>query len=119
MNRSEQALTAVFVSGPKRVNITARFEHAGTQFPAGTLEFNLTSNTMPLNQIALIRQRQPDIRGFGKFHADGLLKIGHDAKHEIQFSLAGLNADASANEVELDGRNLGDAHFTAQTVDDV
>ncbi|MDP9170420.1 MAG: hypothetical protein M3N54_07375, partial [Acidobacteriota bacterium] len=119
VNRSAQALTGVFVSGPKRVNITARFEHAGTQFPAGTLEFNLTSNTMPLNQIALVRQRQPDIHGFGKFHADGVLKIGHDGKHEIQFNVASLNADASANEVELGGRNLGDAHFTAQTKDDL
>ena len=74
INRTTQSLTGLFTSGPKRVNITARFQHAGTQFPAGTLDFNLTSNTMPLNQIALVRERQPDIHGFGKFHADGAIK---------------------------------------------
>jgi translocation and assembly module TamB len=112
---SAQSITGLFISGPKRVNISARFDHAGTQFPAGLLELNLTSNTMPLNQIALVRQRQPDIHGFGEFHTTGTLRISHDAKHQIQFDLLDLTADASANGIELEGRNLGDAHFTAQT----
>ncbi len=110
-----QSMTGLFVSGPKRVNISARFDHAGTQFPAGQLEFNLTSNTMPLNQIALVRERQPDIHGYGEFHTNGTMRISHDAKHQIQFDLLDLTADASANGIELGGRNLGDAHFTAQT----
>src|SRR5581483_11192481 len=114
-----QALTGLFISGPKRVNIVARFEHAGTHFPAGTLDLNLTSNTMPLNQIALVRRQQPDIHGYGKFHADGSVRISHDAKHDLEFSLLNLNADASANEVELAGRNFGDARFIAQTKGDV
>jgi translocation and assembly module TamB len=114
-DRATQTLSGLFVSGPKRVNISGRFEHAGTLFPAGTLDFNLTSNTMPLNQIALVRARQPDIHGFGKFHADGAIRIDHDVKHQIQFSLLTINADASANSLELVGRNLGDARFIAQT----
>ena len=118
-DRNTQTLTGLFVSGPKRVNISARFAEAGTQFPDGTLEFNLTSNTMPLNQIALVRARQPDIHGFGEFHADGALRIGHDAKHQVQFDLVTMNADASANSLELEGRILGDARFTAQTKDGV
>jgi translocation and assembly module TamB len=119
IDRNTQALTGLFISGPKRVNITARFARAGTDFPAGMLEFNLTSNTMPLNQVALVRERQPDIHGFGKFHADGTLQIGHDAKHDLEYRLVTLNADASANSLELEGRNLGDARFTAQTKDGV
>ena len=74
---------------------------------------------MPLNQIALVRARQPDILGFGKFHAEGSVKIFHDAKHEVQFALSDLTADASANSLELGGRNLGDARFTATTKDGV
>jgi translocation and assembly module TamB len=108
-DKTTQTLTGLFVSGPKRVNISGRFDRAGT------LDFNLTSNTMPLNQIALVRARQPDIHGFGKFHADGAVRIAQDAKHQIQFSLLTLNADASANSLELGGRNLGDARFIAQT----
>ncbi len=118
-DRKTQTLTGLFVSGPKRVNISGRFEHAATIFSAGTLDFNLTSNTMPLNQIALVRSRQPDIHGFGKFHADGAIRIEDDGKHQIQFSLLTMNADASANGLELGGRNLGDARFIAQTQDGV
>lgn len=118
-DRNTQTLTGLFVSGPKRVNISGRFTHEGTEFPAGSLEFNLTSNTMPLNQIALVRARQPDIHGFGKFHAEGALRIFHDARHEVRFALAALSADASANSLELEGRNLGDARFVAQTNENV
>ena len=110
-----QTVTGLFISGPKRVNISARFEHAGTTFPAGTLEFNLTSNTMPLNQINFVRQRQPDIQGFGKFHADGTLAISRDVQHQLRFDVTSVNGDASANGVELAGRNLGDARLTAVT----
>jgi translocation and assembly module TamB len=119
VDRNTQSLTGLFISGPKRVNFTARFAHEGVEFPAGTLEFNLTSNTMPLNQIALVRARQPDIHGFGKFHADGSLHVGHDAKHDLEFRLIAMNADASANSLELGGRILGDARFTTQTKDGV
>lgn len=114
-DHNAQTFTGLFVSGPKRVNISARFAQDGAGFPAGTLDFNLTSNTMPLNQIALVRARQPDIHGFGTFHADGTVRMVQDAKHEIQFRLENLNADASANSLELGGRNLGDARFTAET----
>jgi len=121
--KTTQTLTGLFVSGPKQVNISARLDSQGVQFPAGTLDFNLTSNTMPLNQIALVRARQPDIHGFGKFHADGAVRIAPDAKGDakgdLQLSLLTMNADASANSLELGGRNLGDARFVAQTQDGV
>ena len=108
-NRDLQSFAGIFVSGTKRVNITAALGR-GTD-----LEFNFTSNTMALNEIALVRARQPDIQGFGKFHADGLVKITTDSKGDSRADLARVRADASANGLELFGRNLGDARFTAQT----
>jgi translocation and assembly module TamB len=109
LNKDSQTMTGLFVSGPKRVNISARFDQPEN------LEFNLTSNTMPLNEINLVRERQPDIHGYGKFHVDGVAKIRRDAKGEMQADLASLNADASANSLELGGRNLGDARLIATT----
>jgi translocation and assembly module TamB len=115
ISKTAESFTGLFISGSKRVNISVRLDQTGTRFPDGNLEFNLTSNTMPLNEINLVRERQPDIKGFGKFHADGVLKLAHNGKNELQFDIAGLNADASANSLELTGRNLGDARFIAQT----
>ena len=112
-NRDLQSFAGLFVSGSKRVNITAALGH-GTD-----LEFNFTSNTMALNEIALVRARQPDIQGFGKFHADGLLKIATESNGDLRADLARIRADASANGLELFGRNLGDARFTAQTTNGI
>ena len=112
-SRSQQTFSGLFISGPKRVNISSSLAN-GTD-----LEFNLTSNTMPLNEVALVRLRQPDIQGFGKFHADGLLKLSTDSRGGLHADLGRINADASANGLELTGRNLGDARFTAQTTNGI
>lgn len=124
LDRNAVTFTGLFISGPKRVNISTRLEQSGGALPGATLpdgriEFNLTSNTMPLNEIHLVRERQPDIHGFGKFHADGVLRIAHDKKNEMRVDLESLNADASANDLELTGRNLGDARLVAQTKDNI
>jgi len=109
LNRNAQTFNGLFISGPKRVTVIARFDRPDT------LEFNVTSNTMALNEINLVRVRQPDIHGFGKFHADGTARIREDAKKQWQADLVSLNADASANSLELGGRNLGDARLIATT----
>ncbi len=115
VDRKAATFTGLFISGAKRVNISTRFDQASE----GRVEFNLTSNTMPLNEIHLVRERQPDIHGFGKFHADGVLRIARDRKNEQRVDLESLNADASANDLELTGRNLGNARLLAQTKDGV
>ncbi len=108
-----QTFAGILVSGPKRVNISASLAHKTD------LEFNLTSNTMALNEIAMVRARQPDIQGFGKFHADGLLRIAPESAGDFRADLLRITADGSANALELTGRNLGDARFTAQTTNGV
>ena len=115
VSQTARTFTGLFVSGPKRVNISTHFDQNGAAFSDGNLDFNLTSNTMPLNEINLVRERQPDIHGFGKFHVDGMLRFSHDAKKQLQQDLVSLNADASANGLELAGRNLGDARLLATT----
>jgi translocation and assembly module TamB len=115
IGRTSESFTGLFISGSKRVNISARLDQTGPRFPDGNLEYNLTSNTLALNEIHAVRDRQPDIRGFGKFHADGVLKLSRDKKDQLQFDIVSLNADASANSLELTGRNLGDARLIAQT----
>lgn len=110
-----QTLTGVFVSGPKRVSFDVSYPHAGQPFPAGTLDVSATSNVMPLNQIALIRQRQPDIQGSAQFKGSAALRITLDAKKQVHVELASIDGDGSATHIGLGGRDLGDTHFTAKT----
>ncbi|MCU1327810.1 MAG: hypothetical protein JWN34_3180 [Bryobacterales bacterium] len=113
-----EIITGLLASGPKRVNFSGRFEPKGSTFPQGRLDFSLTSNTMPLSEIQLIRVRQPSIAGFGKFHAEGALTITRDTKQQLQVDLATVSGDASLNGVAIEGRSFGDTRLTAATQGD-
>ena len=110
-----QTVNGVFVSGPKRVTFDVRYPHSASASPAGMLEISASSNIMALNQIALIRQRQPDIGGSAQFKGTATVRVSTDAKKAVQFELTSLNGDGSASGIQLAGRNLGDAHFAART----
>ncbi len=110
-----QTISGTFVSGPKRVEFDVNYPHAGQLFPAGTLQISASSNSMALNQIALVRQRQPDIQGSAQFRGTATVRVGLDAKKAVHFDLTSLNGDGSATGIGLGGRDLGDSHFSART----
>jgi translocation and assembly module TamB len=117
--QGSQLFELTFVSGPKRVNANGHFDHPPGAPPfTGTLTFHAQSNTMALNQIAMVRARQPDLHGTAQFRGDGSARIGRDVKGDLIFDLLGVNGDASASKIELDGRDLGDARLTASTSQD-
>ena len=110
LNGGAQLVTAVLDAGRKRLNVSARFDHSAATFLAGKLTFNVSSNTMALNQIALIRRREPGIEGSAQLKADGAIEFNR--KH---VDLLDLNADLNATGLGLGPRSFGNAHFTAQT----
>jgi len=110
-----QTVSGVFVSGPKRVSFDVSYPHGGQPFPVGTLEISVSSNAMPLNEISLIRQRQPDIEGSAVFKGSGTLRISQDAKKVVHVELASIDGDGSVTHIGLGGRDLGDTHFAAKT----
>jgi translocation and assembly module TamB len=114
VNGGEQLVTAVLDAGRKRVNLTARYDHAANTFTAGKLTFNVSSNAMVLGQIAVVKQREPEISGTVQVKADGAIGI-----KSTGVDVMDLNADLTATGLMVGVRNFGDAHFTAQTKNDV
>lgn len=114
LNGGVQALTATVDAGRKRLTFTGRFEHAPENFFAGKLTFNVSSNTMALNQIAFVRRREPDIKGTAQLKADGALEITRTT-----VSVQDLNADLNATGLGQGARNFGNLHFSAETKNDV
>lgn len=110
LNGGTQLATAVLDAGRKRLNVTVRFDHSPTTFLAGKLTFNVSSNAMALNQIALVTRREPGIEGSAQFKADGAIEINRN-----DVSVLDLNADVNATGLGLGPRSFGNAHFTAQT----
>jgi translocation and assembly module TamB len=115
LNADLQTLSGVFVSGPKRVTFDVSYPHAGQPFPTGTLQISATSNAMALNQIALVRQRQPDIQGSAQFRGTATVVMSEDAKKVVHAEVTKIDGDGSATGIGLGGRDLGDSHFTART----
>jgi translocation and assembly module TamB len=103
LNSGAQMLTAVVDAGRKHLNASARFDQPNK------LTFNVTSNPMALNQIALARKTEPNLGGTAQVKADGVMTIGR------QVDLLDLNADIKATGLALGPRALGDAHLTAET----
>ena len=114
VNGGEQLVTAVLDAGRKRVNVTARYDHAPNTFTAGKLTFNVSSNAMVLSQVAAVKQREPDLSGTVQIKADGAIEIKSTGVEVMD-----LNADLTASGLMLGVRNFGDAHFTAQTKNNV
>ena len=114
-NADLQTASGVFTSGPKRVTFDIRYPHNGQTFPAGSLEISAASNTMALNQIALLRQRQPDIQGTAQFQGKSTVRVSVDAQKTAHFELTSLNGDGTATGIGLAGRELGNSHFSART----
>jgi translocation and assembly module TamB len=115
-----QLFEMTLISGPKRVVANGRFEHPPGAAPfTGTLTFHAQSNGIALNQIALVRARQPDLHGVAQFRGDGSARVTRNAKGDLEFELLSVNGDASASDIELAGRDLGDARLTASTTKDV
>jgi translocation and assembly module TamB len=108
LNSGAQLLTATVDAGKKRLKADIRFDHPDK------LTFSLTSNSMALDQIALVRKNEPNLEGTAQVKADGVVRIDRTQAHR-RVDVVDLNADVRAMGITLDKRALGDATLTAET----
>jgi len=104
LNGGPQVLTAAVSAGRKRVNLMA-------QYAADKLTFNVTSNSIAIDQIATVHKLEPGLTGTAQVRADGVLNI-----RGKQVTVQALNGDLNATALALGSRSLGNAHVTAQTM---
>ena len=110
LNSGAQVLTGTIVAGAKRASVSARFDHAPGPALAGKLTYSVASNTMALNQLALLRKLEPDIGGNAIVKADGAIDIGPG-----RVTVLDLNADVVITALAAGGKNFGDAHLITTT----
>jgi translocation and assembly module TamB len=109
-----ETLSASVVAGPKRANLTARFEHsAATPFPL-RVTFDFSTNSFALNQLTLARSREPDLNGSVQIKAAGTLELTRAA-----IALTGINGNIDAQRLVYASRNLGEVHLSAATANGV
>ncbi len=99
----------------RKVSLTGSFQHAATDFRSGTIQGNIKTSDIALNQIQAIGKYQPAIGGIAHGSGDFVAQLV-PAKTGTQLEVASLNADLFTRNLALANKQLGDVHLTARTV---
>lgn len=97
-------------------NLTASgsFTHPANNLNAGTLTLNVQSSDIQVSKIEHIQQAKPGITGTLRLAADLSANV-REQNGARSILISHVNADASANNLLVNGERLGGAAFTART----
>ncbi len=111
LNNGTQTGNFQLNAGPGQVNLKAAFEHAPTDFLAGKLNFQVSSNQLALGQFKTLRQYQSTISGNAQLNATGAATLSRSKSGQTQFQIAALNGN-----VDLTKGKIYDEPFDRLTV---
>jgi translocation and assembly module TamB len=107
-NRLVEISSGRLIAGVKQVSVAGAFQHAPNVFDTGRLHFDVTTNSMPLDQVHVVQVQRPGLNGMVQVKASGDADVAPS-----NLRLAALNADVSVQGVQYSGLGLGDWRLTA------
>jgi len=114
------AITAAQIAaGPKQIQLAATFDHAAGRFDTGRLRFQVTTNTIPLEQIHTLQEARPDAKGTVQLTAKGDIDLAPPSNGEEGYRIHDLHANVEAKGLQLTGQALGDANLTVDSQNQV
>ncbi|MCU1274112.1 MAG: hypothetical protein JWO48_1543, partial [Bryobacterales bacterium] len=106
-------------AGTKQLKFNTEYTHAPGEFDTGKLNFQASSNRIPLNEIHLVRQRQPSLTGTIELTTKGSAAISKDRSGHTTFQLTSFNADVTGQGIQVEDKSIGGVHLTAATQNSV
>jgi translocation and assembly module TamB len=100
------------VSGPSRIDLTARYDHPVNNLNAGELQFKINSSRIELARIQNVQKARPGLEGILEIAAAGAASV---REREPKLLFRDLNADIAATNIAANGRNFGDIKLNAKT----
>ena len=97
-----------------RVTLAGSFAHPVKDFNNGALKLRVNSSDLQIAKVQHIQQQKPSFTGVLRLAADVSANL-REQKGKPTLLFSNLNADASANSLRLNDRNLGGASFKAHT----
>jgi translocation and assembly module TamB len=113
--RRVEVASAQIAAGTKQVQLKASYDHAAGILDTGLLRFEITTNAMPLEQIATLEKARSGVKGTVQASAGGSIRIEPASRVRHGFQILDLRADVAAHGLQLDDQSFGDAHLTAAT----
>ena len=113
--RTLQVSSAQLSAGAKQISAAVTLDHPGNRFDTGQLQFQASSNVLPLAEIRTLTHSRPGLRGTIQFTASGVLGLAPAPGAGETLRISALQADVTARGLELNGQTLGDAHLNASS----
>jgi len=110
---------AQIVAGPKQIRLSGTFDHTPDRFDTGRLQFQVSSNTMPLEAIHTLQEARPGAKGTVQVTANGDLDLAPPANGQQGFRIHDLHANIGAGNLQLTGQPVGDANLTVDSQNQV
>ncbi len=108
--RRIEAKSGNITAGAKQVGFEITFDHRAASLETGSLHFDVSTNSLPLEQIARLASYRTGLKGSAQVSAKGQLDV---AAGDVR--IAALNGDLTVRGLQLPGTPLRDVHITAQT----
>ncbi|MCU1325719.1 MAG: hypothetical protein JWN34_1089, partial [Bryobacterales bacterium] len=105
---------AFLTSGPRRVDVSAEFQHPADSFKSGRVHARLKSNQIDLATVRNVQLQRPNTSGLVQLDADVTGELT-DGPKGSDFMFTQVTANAAARNLTADGQNYGDATLAART----
>lgn len=96
------------------LSASGSFSHPANDMNAGALTLNVKSSDIQVAKIEHVQQAKPGVTGTLRLAADISASV-REQNGARTIQALNVNADASANQLAMNNRNLGSAAFTART----
>jgi translocation and assembly module TamB len=100
------------VSGPSRIELTARYDHPQNNLKRGDVQFRINSSRLEIARIRNLQKVRPGLGGVLQIAASGAAAVQEATP---QVLLRELNADVGATGITAQGENFGDLTLKAAT----
>jgi translocation and assembly module TamB len=112
--RTVELANGAVLSGAKQIQLSAAYLADNDRLDSGRLQFKVSSNAMPVEQVQTLAKERPGAKGVLQMDANGILQLNFAAASE-PVRIADLHATIAATSLQLDAQPLGDLRVTAET----
>ncbi|HWQ56730.1 MAG TPA: translocation/assembly module TamB domain-containing protein [Bryobacteraceae bacterium] len=102
-------------AGRKQIAWKARYQHAAGDFDEGRVQFEISSNVMPVAEIQRVREERPDLGGTVQFAVAGDVEVRRGNGGHAILEWRELRGNADTEGLTMNGRQLGSARLKATT----
>lgn len=100
------------MSGPSRLDLSARYDHPAGNLESGDLQFRANSSSIDLALIKTLIEKRPGLAGSLQLNASGTVQVRSTGTRVL---VEDLNGNVKASGLAVNGKNLGNLTLAANT----